>query len=182
MYPGHNCHHIKSFNPPVKTIRRITIPSLNTIPSHYFFICNTKVSRARAALWVVLCTVYCILASVLLRVPPLKFPSLHINIPPHSSLDHPPSSVALSLLRLLTPSLLSLASSMTSSVPSSLVPYLNPPSLPPLPLPSPLSPFLPASLPSPLPPHSLPPSTHPPLAPSLVCGVWPAALGLLCRA
>ena len=37
---------------------------------------------ARAALCVVLCAVYCILASVLLRVPPLKFPSLPISIPP----------------------------------------------------------------------------------------------------
>ena len=48
----------------------------------------------RTALRVVLCAIYCILASVLLRVPPLKFSSLPISLPP----------TLLSLVPLLPPS------------------------------------------------------------------------------
>ena len=114
-----------------------------------FLICSINVSRARAALWVVLCTVYWPVSS---RVPPLKFPSPYLP-----SSDGPPVlllylaplplSVAPSLLRSLPPSPLPLAPSMHSSVPSSLVPFLNPPSLPILPL----SPYIASLL-----PHSIP--------------------------
>ena len=46
-------------------------------------------AMAMAALCVVLCAVYCILASVLLRVPPLKFPFLPISIPPYLHCSDP---------------------------------------------------------------------------------------------
>ena len=62
-HPVHNCHHIKSCHPPVKQYT-----TTHHTPSLYsrtlFFICDTEVSRARAALWVVLCAVYCILYTV----------------------------------------------------------------------------------------------------------------------
>ena len=69
------------------------------------FYFNTKVSRARAALWVVFGAVYCIL-SVLLRVPPLMFPALHCSLlcsspSPRSSI----SSLSPSLCHYLVPSL-----------------------------------------------------------------------------
>ena len=123
-----------------------------------FLIFNTKVSRARAALCVVLCTVYSILASV------LQGTSLEVSLPPYlPSSDGPPAplppSVAPSLLRSLPPSLLPLAPSMHSSVHSSLVPFLNHPTLPILPLPHSLASLLPRSIPL------LPPSTTLPLFP-----------------
>ena len=52
MHPVHNCHHIKSCHPPVK---QYIMTHHNTEFISYtcslFFICNTKVSRPRAALW-----------------------------------------------------------------------------------------------------------------------------------
>ena len=114
----------------------------------------------RAALWVVLCTVYCILAIV------LQGTSLEVSLPPYlPSFDGPPliaplpPSVAPSLLLSLPPSPLPLAPSMHSSVHSSLVPFLNPPTLPILPLPHSLASLLPRSIPL------LPPSTTLPLLP-----------------
>ena len=82
MHPVHNCHHIKSCDPPVKqyiTTHHNTEFIIYTCS--LFFICNTKVSRARAALWDGL-WIYCILASSLIRIPPL--PSLPIPSPPIS--------------------------------------------------------------------------------------------------
>ena len=135
------------------TLRRITIQSLYTV--YNFYICNTKVEMARATLCVVLSAVYCILASVLLRVPPLKFPSLPISLPP---ILLPCSSPSLrsSLPPPLASSLPSFPRSVHAYAHSSFVPYLNPASLPPLPLPPSLTSSLPHSLPS------LPPSPHSP--------------------
>ena len=118
---------------------------------------------ARAALCVVLCAVYCILANISIRLPSLKFPF------PHA----PP--LLLSLATLLPSSsarfpLPSFSHSVHAYVPSSLFPFLNPPSLPPLPLTPSLTSSLRHSLhllpPSPPSPCSLP---HSPsfLAPSL---------------
>ena len=156
---------------------RVYIPVYN-----FVCFCNrgpTKVAMARAALRVVLCAVYCILAIVLLRVPPLTFPSRHISFPPLA----PP--LLISLAPLLPPS--SVASSLPSFprsdhayVISSLVPFLNHPSLPPLPLQShhiiasslpplalslPTLPF-PPSLPSSILPRSFPASLPAYLPPS----------------
>ena len=140
---------------------------------------------------VVLCTVYCILASV------LQGTSLEVSLPPYlpssdgpSSIAHLPPSVAPSLLSSLPPSPLPPAQYMHSSVHSSLVPFLNLTTLPIFPLPHSLASLLPRSIP--LLPHSttlplFPPSHHPSfVAPSVpprrtqfnvhrVCG-WQAVL------
>ena len=154
MHPGHNCHHIKSCHPPDKQYTEFIIYTCSL-----FFICNNKVSTATAVLWDGL-WIYCILASALLRIPPLLPPFL-----------------AQSLLRSLPPF------RRSCPVPSSLVPFINPPSLNPpflhwrsLPAyrhrflpPSPCS--LPPSPCSPLPYHPLAPSlpaSLPPLDPSLI--------------
>ena len=150
------------------------------IPVNYLFICNIKVSRARAALLVVLCAVYYVLASVLLRVPPLKFPSAPCSVPsslPRSSLApslvHLPRSVAPSLPRSLLPPHVSSLPSLPRYVHSSFRPSL-PRLFPSSTLPS----FLHArSLPPShhrflLPPCSLPP-THPPLAPFVPPSILP---------
>ena len=101
---------------------------------------------ARAKLCLVLCAVWFILASVLLRVPPLKFPSLPISLPPTllslAPLLHPSSA------RFLPPLF---PRSVNAYVPSSLVPFLNPRSHPPSHPPSFLAPSLRPSLPSCLP-------------------------------
>ena len=59
MHTVHNCHHIESFHPPVK---QYTTTHRNTEFKYYtcslFFICNTKVSRARSPLLGVLCNAY----------------------------------------------------------------------------------------------------------------------------
>ena len=142
-----------------------------------FFICNTKVSRTRSALWVVLCNVYCTLASVLIRVHPLKFPSLPIPLPPTLLPVHPPPSVAPSFLRSLPQSPLSFAPSIPSSVP-----FIDS-SLPPLApsLPHPLAPSHPPSFLA----LSLPPSMHACLPPSnsmsTVCVCF-ASCTVLCSA
>ena len=128
-----NCHHIKSFHPPVK---QYTTTHHNTEFKYYtcslFFISNTKVSRA--ALWVVLCSVWCILASVLIRIHPLKFPYLprtspllRCTLPPPlaSSLPSFPRSVHASILPPLP-----LPPSLTLSIPHSVPPLApsHPPS------------------------------------------------------
>ena len=124
--------------------------------------------------------VYCILASVLLRVylpwslPPSLSPFL-----PRSSLSLLPRSVAPSFLRSLPPSSLSFAPSMPTFLPhsfpsSTFPPFLHSRSLPPSHPPSCLAPSVPPSLHVCLPPPSNSMYT--------VCGVWPAALSLLCRA
>ena len=111
-----------------------------------FFIYNTKVSMARAALWDGL-WLYCILASALLRIPRLKFPSL-------------PCSLAPSLPRSIPPPFASSLPSFPRGVHALFRPFLArslrqpslpQPSLPPLTL----SPCLASSLPPSLPP-SLP--------------------------
>ena len=162
MHTVHNCHHIKSFHPPVK--QYITTHH-NTEFKYYtcslFFISNTKVSRARAALWVVLCNVDCILASVLVRVHPSKFPSLPISLPPSLlSLAPflPPSSA-----RFLTPHFPSLLPCLSSFLTRSLPqPFLHSRSHPPSHH-SFLTPS-PCSLPPPPSPSSLPHILHPSLS------------------
>ena len=64
-------------HPPVK---QYTTTHHNTCS--LFFIPTTKVSGARAALWIVFSNVYRILASVLIRVRPLKFLYLHSSPAP----------------------------------------------------------------------------------------------------
>ena len=121
---------------------------------------------ARATLCVILSAVYCILASVLLRVPPLKFPSLPISLPP-ILLPCSSPSIRSSLPPPLVSSLPSFPCSVHAYAHSSFVPYLNPASLPPLPLPPSLTPSLPHSPHSPPLPHilhhpsSLLPCLHP---------------------
>ena len=114
----------------------------------------------RRVLFCGLTAVYCIQASVLLRVPHLKFPSLPISLPP-MLLPFSSPSLRCSLIPPLASSLPSFLRSVHAYVPSSLVPILNLPSLPPLPLPPSLTSSLPHALPllppSPLFPCSLPP-------------------------
>ena len=123
---------------------------------------NTKVAVARAALCVVLCAHCCIMY---LRVPPLKFTSLFISLPP-TLLPFSSPSLGRSLLPPLASSLTSFLRSVHDYVPSSLVPFINLPSLPPLPLPPFLTPSLPHAL------SLLPPPTLPLLLPSLPPS-WP---------
>ena len=177
MHTVHNCHYIKSFHPPVK--QYITIHHNTESIYPFTCICNSKVAMARAALCVILCAVYCILASFLLGVPRLKFPSFPVSIPP-------------TLLPCSSPSLrCSLPPPLASSSPLALAPSM----------PMFLLHSFPSSTPSPFPTHTLPhiiasslplllPPSHPPsfIAPSLpacftpsnsmwtpVC-VWQAAL------
>ena len=165
MHTVHNCHHITSFHPPVK--QYITTHHNTDYTRLQFCICNINVAMARAALCVVLCGVYCIHTSVLLRVPPLKFTSLPIFIPPALLTCSSPS------LRCSLPPPLAPTPLFPSLRPSSLVPYFTLLPLPRLPLPPSLTSWLPHSLP--LIPPSLPPPPsrcslpHPPsiLAPSL---------------
>ena len=154
------------------TLRRITIQSLYT----RLQFCISVIAKTQ---WqrpcFVLCAVYCILASVLLRVPPLKFPSLPISLPPTLPLAPLPHSVAPSLLRFLHPLFPSLRpclrSFLTHSLPQPFLPSYTP--LPPsltaslhhsLPL-LPLSPPSPGSFP-PFLALSLPPSLPACLSPS----------------
>ena len=164
MHTVHNCHHIKSFHPPVK---QYTTTHHNTEVKYFtcaiFFICNTKVSRARAALWVVLCNVYCILASVLIRVPPLKFPSLSPFLPR--------SSLYLSLAPLHPPSSARFLPPLFPSLRPCLVPFLPQPSLP---SPAPTLPHIIDSSLPPLAPSILHPSSlFPRLPPSLPASLHP---------
>ena len=172
---------------------RVYIPVYNLV----FVNTNTKVEMPRAALCVVLCAVYCILANISIRLPPLKFPSLAVSLPPNA----PP--LLLSLATLLPSSsarfpLPSLPRSVHAYVPSSLFPFLYPPSLPPLPIPLSLTSslrhslyLLPPSPPAPcFLPHSpsfLPPSLPPSLPASgrpIQCTsyVWLASCTVLCIA
>ena len=112
---------------------------------------------ARAALWDGL-WIYCILASALLRIPPLKFPSLTPLLPLHSSLN--PSSA-----RFLPPAVH--ASSRPFLTRSLHNPSLPQPFLPPLTLSACLALSLPTSLPL-LSPSLVPSIPHHPLAPSLL--------------
>ena len=122
------------------------------------------------------CFVRCILASVLLRVPPLKFPSLPSSQAP--SLAPLPRSFAPSLLHLLP---LSLAPSMPTFLPHSFTSS----TLHPLPLPPTLPHIIASSLPPLLPPAPTLPLLPPPILPSLPAAVqfnvhrmcvWQAAL------
>ena len=120
---------------------------------------KSQLQGPRCVLFCALTAVYCILASVLLRVPPLTFPYLPISLSPTFLLFSSPSPRC-SHLPPLAPSLPSFLRPVHAYVPSSLVPFLNLPSLPPLPLPPSLTSSLPHALPL------LPPS-HSPIAPSL---------------
>ena len=145
-HPGHNCHHIKSCHPPDKQSTGFIIYTCSL-----FFICNNKVSKARAALWDDL-WIYCILASALLRIPPLKFPSMAPSIAPPPFLGLNPSSA-----HFLPPAVH--ASSRPFLARSLHQPFLHQPSLPQLTLSACLASSLPTSLPvlSPSLPCSLPP-------------------------
>ena len=83
------------------------------------------------------CFVHCILASVLTRVPPLKFLSLALLLPPSSILPH---FVPSSLVPFLNPSSTPAPPSLTSSLPPTL------PLLPPSHNPSFLAPCLTGSM------------------------------------
>ena len=171
------CHHIKSCHPSVK---QYIMTHHNTEFIIYtcslFFICNTKVSWARPALWDGL-WIYCMLASAHLRILPLIFPSF----PNAPSL---PPFLAQSL-RSLPPSHLSLVPSMPCSVPSLLVPFVNPPSTLPsstdaLSLPSIITSSLPLLAPSLSPLVPSIPRYHPPLAPSLPPSILPRSFPVPC--
>ena len=153
MHPVNNCHHIQSCHPPVKQYI-VTHHNTEFIYPSPFFIFSTKVSRARAALWVIFGAVDCIV-SVLLRVHPLMFPalpgfllcsspSLRSSISSHSpSLRHylvpslprsfPPlilplsSITARSLPHIIASSLLTLPLLSPSHPPSFRAPSLPPP-------------------------------------------------------
>ena len=111
MHPVHNCHNIKSFHPPVKQYIA-THHNTEFIYPFTIFICNTKVSKARGALWVVLFAVYWSESSS--GYLPWSFPpSVAPLFPP--SVAPPflaPSSARFPL------------SSLPCSIPSSLVPFL----------------------------------------------------------
>ena len=89
MHPVHNCHHMKSCHPPVKQY----ITTHHNTDLIYPF-CNTKVAMARAALCVVLCTVY-----HTGQCPP-QSTSLEVSFPPDLRSSHAPP-LLLSLARLL---------------------------------------------------------------------------------
>ena len=124
MHRVYNCHHIKS----CQTIHydasqyRVYIPE-GLIP-------KLQWQGPRCVLFYALTAVYSILPSVLLRVPPLKFPSLPISLPPmllpFSSLSR---SVAPSFLCSLSPSPLSFTPSMPTFLPHSFPSSTFPPFL-----------------------------------------------------
>ena len=164
MHPFHNCHHIKSCHPPEK--------QYTVIPVHYFSFVITKYKWQGPR-----CGMVCeyILASALLRIPPLKFPtllpcSLPSSLNPPSARFLPPavhaSSCPFLAHSLHQPSLppLTLSACLASSLPPSL-PLLSPfhlsPSIPPL-VPSPAISLLPPSL------HPSSCSLHPLLPPTLL--------------
>ena len=112
MHPVHNCHHIKSCHPPDKQyIKTHNNTEFIIYTCSLFLIFNTKVSRARAALWDGL-WIYCILASSLLGIPPVKFavlpspalpalpsppiPATPLPSPPAPALPSPPAPALLS--------------------------------------------------------------------------------------
>ena len=137
-----------------------------------FCICNLPKSQWQGPRCVLFCVLYtawvpyCILASVLLRVHPLKFPSLPISLPP-TLLPCCSDSLHCSIPPQLASSLPSFPRTVHAYVPSSLVPFLNPPFLHSRSHTSSLPHSLPLHPPSPTFPLLHP--SHPPsfLAPSL---------------
>ena len=168
IHTWRNCHHIRSFHPPVKQYITTLHNRAYIVEILYrLTIFNLWYQSLKGKGHVVCSFVhYSILVSV------LQGTSVEVSVPPYlPSCDGPPLiaplplSVAPSLLRSLPPSPLPLATYMHSSVPSSLVPSLNPPSLPIRPLPPSLASLLHHSIPllppSPPSPSSLPPTLHP---------------------